>query len=252
MKLTWFFLAAALNLFCLPVVATDEQNITVTNSSLVKGAVQVTATSGGKRSDLVCHTADPSCAQPPPGEYRVVQAAGVDAVYQDCENVILYRLSGNVREKVGVYCWLGSGDCYVSTCSPVRVETVPANTSKHSWDVMMNMPEARQAARKLLGHCGDAETQDVMNACFALEFENADREMNSRLEATLKQLDSKDRARVRVVQRAWSQYRDLHCHALGEIRVGVGSLQPTEVNTCKADLAKARTKEIYDSYRVPQ
>jgi hypothetical protein len=47
---------------------------------------------------------------------------------------------------------------------------------EHSWDVLMNMPEAKDAAGKLLGHCGDAETQDVMNACFALEFDNANRE----------------------------------------------------------------------------
>ena len=252
MKPIWSLLAAVLILFCLPVVATDEQTITVTNSSLVKSAVQVTVTSGAKRSDLVCHTTDPSCAQPPPGEYRVVRAAGVDAVYQDCTNVVLYRLSGDVREKVGVYCWLGSGDCYAYTCSPVQVETIPANTNKHSWDVLMNMPEAKDAASRLLGHCGDAETQDVMNACFALEFDNANREMNSTLEAMLRQLDEKDQTGARAAQKAWLQYRDLHCQTIGAIRVGGGSLEPTEVNSCKTDLTKVRTKEINDGYRVPQ
>ena len=47
------------------------------------------------------------------------------------------------------------------------------NSPEHSWDIFMNLPEAQDAASKLLGHCGDAATQDVMNACFALEFENA-------------------------------------------------------------------------------
>jgi uncharacterized protein YecT (DUF1311 family) len=121
---------------------------------------------------------------------------------------------------------------------------------EHSWDVLMNMPEAKDAASRLLGRCGDAETQDVMNACFALEFENANREMNSTLEAMLRQLDANERSGVRAAQKAWMQYRDLHCQTLGAILVGVGSLAPTEVNTCKAELTKARTKEINDSYRV--
>ncbi len=122
----------------------------------------------------------------------------------------------------------------------------------HSWDVLMNTPEAKGAASKLIGHCGDAETQDVMNACFALEFDNANRQMNSTLEATLKQLDERDQAGVRAAQKAWLQYRDLHCQAIGAIRVGGGSLEPTEVNSCKADLTRVRAKEINDSYRVPQ
>ncbi len=124
-------------------------------------------------------------------------------------------------------------------------------TPAHSWDVLMNRPEAKDAASKLVGHCGDAETQDVMNACFALEFKNANRQMNSTLEVTLKQLDARDQASVRAAQKAWSQYRDLHCQAVGAIQVGVGSMEPTEINTCKADLTRARIKEIGDSYRVP-
>jgi uncharacterized protein YecT (DUF1311 family) len=122
----------------------------------------------------------------------------------------------------------------------------------HSWDVLMNTPEAKDAASKLIGHCGDAETQDVMNACFALEFDNANRQMNSTLEAALKQLDERDQASVRAAQKAWLQYRDLHCQAVGAIRVGGGSLEPTEVNSCKSDLTRVRTKEINDSYLVPQ
>jgi hypothetical protein len=37
-----------------------------------------------------------------------------------------------------------------------------ATKPTHSWEVLMNTPEAQEAANKLLGHCGDAETQDVM------------------------------------------------------------------------------------------
>ena len=64
----------------------------------------------------------------------------------------------------------------------------------HSWDVFMNTPEAREAGSKLHGHCGDAATQDVMNACYALEFKNAEQEMNSAFQAILKQLEAQDQA----------------------------------------------------------
>lgn len=122
----------------------------------------------------------------------------------------------------------------------------------HSWDVFMGTPEAREAAGKLLGHCGDAETQDVMNACFAIEFQNADREMSSAYNTALKRLSQEDRERVRAAQRAWLHYRELHCKAVGSLQAGGGSLEPTEIFSCKADLTRARIKEIRNGYETPE
>ena len=122
----------------------------------------------------------------------------------------------------------------------------------HSWDVLMNRSEAKEAASKLIGHCGDAETQDVMNACFAMEFKNADKEINSVYQAVLSHLEREDRERVRLAQRAWLRYRDLHCEAVGSIQAGGGSLEPTEVFGCKADVTKARTKETQNAYKVQE
>ena len=120
----------------------------------------------------------------------------------------------------------------------------------HSWDVFMNQPEAREAARRFLGHCGDAETQDVMNACFALEFKNADERMNVTYKATLQNLDKAERLRVEEAQKAWLHYRELHCGAVGALWEG-GSLQPTQFFACNASLTTARTKEIQTDYSVP-
>ena len=117
-----------------------------------------------------------------------------------------------------------------------------------SWDVFMNTPEAKRSASKLLGHCGDAGTQDVMNACFAMEFKNADREMDLAYAAIVKRLEKPDQQRVTAAQRAWLKYRDLHCQTVGSLQAGGGSLEPTEVFSCKADLTKARTKEIRIAY----
>ena len=97
----------------------------------------------------------------------------------------------------------------------------------HSWDVMMDQPEAKAAAKTLIGHCGDAQTQDVMNACYLQMFENADQQMNVVYRATMKELDGDGRQHVRAAQLAWLRYRDLHCEAVGDVRVGVGvSCQP--------------------------
>lgn len=133
---------------------------------------------------------------------------------------------------------------------------IPASAEKpknqvHSWDVLMNQPEAREQATKLLGHCGDAQTQDVMNACFMLEFKNADQEMNQTYGKLLETLEITGRQKVRTAQRAWLNYRDLHCDAVGALQAGGGSLEPTEVFSCKADLTKARTKE-FGSYQSLQ
>ena len=57
----------------------------------------------------------------------MVRAASDEAVYEDCTNVVLYNnSSGTKREKVGVYCWLGSSDCYIFSCLELQVDTLPA------------------------------------------------------------------------------------------------------------------------------
>jgi len=121
----------------------------------------------------------------------------------------------------------------------------------HSWDVLRNTPEAREAANKLLGHCGDAGTQDVMNACFSIEFQNSEQRLNSTYHTTLKRLDKDDREPVRAAQRAWLRYRELHCKAVSFLQVGTGSLEPTVVLGCKAELNRARAEEIQAAYRKP-
>lgn len=126
-----------------------------------------------------------------------------------------------------------------------------ANAPKHSWDVLMNASEAQSRANKLLGRCGDAKTQDVMNACFSIEFKNSEQQLNSTYQATLKRLDQDNREPVRVAQRAWLRYRELHCKAAGFLQVGEGSMEPTVVFGCKAELNRARTQEIEAAYRTP-
>jgi uncharacterized protein YecT (DUF1311 family) len=120
----------------------------------------------------------------------------------------------------------------------------------HSWDVLMDQPEARNAAKRLVGHCGDAETQDVMNSCFYIEFLNSDHAMNSAYAVLMKKLDPDMQKRVRDAQLAWVRYRDLQCSAVGALWEG-GSIQPTQVYACKSGLTSDRVKEIKTAYQTP-
>ena len=151
------------------------------------------------------------------------------------------RFSHLCQEVILISCLLVSSGLGQQTTKPT-----------HSWDVLMNSPEALEAANKLLGRCGDAATQDVMNACYSIEFKNSEQRLKSTYQATLERLDEDDREPVRLAQRAWLRYRELHCKTVGFLQVGkAGSLMPTVVFECEAELNRMRAKEIEDSYRTP-
>jgi hypothetical protein len=121
-----FVLACLVFALSLRAHAADEQTVTVKNVSIAKDDVLVKAELQGKPIHLWCSTSSPFCADPASGEYSMVPAVTADdAIYQDCTDVVLFKSSGVTKEKVGVYCWLDSGDCYMSCGSPANVETFP-------------------------------------------------------------------------------------------------------------------------------
>ena len=138
----------------------------------------------------------------------------------------------------------------LTACAASSVLAQESKRPIHSWDVFMKQPATRNAAKQLQGHCGDANTQDVMNACFYLEFLKSDEDMNATYAGLMKKLEPDMRPRVRDAQLAWLRYRDLHCSAVGELWEG-GCIQPTQVYACKAGLTSARTKEIKTDYETP-
>ena len=121
-----FVLACFVFALSLRAHAADEQTVTVKNVSIAKDDVLVKAELQGKPIHLWCSTSGPFCAEPASGEYSMVRAVTADdAIYQDCTDVVLFKSSGVTKEKVGVYCWLDSGDCYMFCGSPLNVETIP-------------------------------------------------------------------------------------------------------------------------------
>jgi len=104
--------------------------------------------------------------------------------------------------------------------------------------------------------CANPQTQSQMTMCAAQDFTAADLALNKQWAATVadaKQRDSFiDRrtdkrpgsyATLLVAQRAWLAYRDAHCTGESYDARG-GSMEPMLFNACRAELTRARTKQL--------
>lgn len=104
--------------------------------------------------------------------------------------------------------------------------------------------------------CKAPVTQADMNICAALDYEAADAELNrvwKQARAAAKAIDDDqseeswkgaDKALL-AAQRGWIAYRDGQCELDGFEARG-GSLEPMLVSGCKAEMTRARTKELKD------
>jgi hypothetical protein len=109
-----------------PLCAFDGESVTVKSSSVANGVILLTTQMSGKDAEFECFASEKFCTAAKPGDYVMVKADENEGIYNDCTNVVLYGVSSGVKKKVGVYCWLNSGDCYIATCTPVQVETSPS------------------------------------------------------------------------------------------------------------------------------
>ena len=103
--------------------------------------------------------------------------------------------------------------------------------------------------------CAEPRTQQAMNYCAALEWEEADAELNKQWRETAAEMRRLDRDaapddgrtgyfdQLLSGQRAWLIYRDHRCASEGYLARG-GSMEPLLVATCKADLTRTRTAQL--------
>lgn len=120
-------------------------------------------------------------------------------------------------------------------------------TARRLAEFFMSQPDLVNEARTLEGHCDETESQLLMNACWTLEFEGADEQLNSIYKSLLAKLDSGQTTTLHKIQRTWVRYRDLHCDATAARYKG-GSMQPAVLYSCWATLTRARIKDIESSY----
>ena len=110
--------------------------------------------------------------------------------------------------------------------------------------------------------CKNPETQFDMNACAQLDYEAADKELNAvwkQARAAAEKVDEEQweeslRGAEKALiagQRGWIAYRDGQCELYGFEARG-GSMEPMLVSGCKAEMTRARTKELREFITGPQ
>ncbi len=110
--------------------------------------------------------------------------------------------------------------------------------------------------------CAEPMTQQAMNHCAGIEFENADKALNDQWRETAAKMRRLDEAttyddgrpgyfeQLLAAQRAWLRYRDGHCASEGYNARG-GSLEPLLVATCKTALTRQRTEQLQELADYP-
>jgi hypothetical protein len=89
--------------------AVEIEKITVTRSS-VRGpyshSVWLDADLAGKSVELMCYVRQQSCAKLAPGKYMLIRLKPGDGIYQDCENVDIFRVDADPTkdQPLGEYC----------------------------------------------------------------------------------------------------------------------------------------------------
>jgi uncharacterized protein YecT (DUF1311 family) len=106
-------------------------------------------------------------------------------------------------------------------------------------------------------HCDDPQSQNDMNACAAIAFEQADTELNAAWRSAVEGASTADReldrrydrrptnlAKLREAQRAWLVFRDAHCAIQGYDEARGGSMEPMVYEGCRAQLTRERTRQL--------
>ena len=103
--------------------------------------------------------------------------------------------------------------------------------------------------------CADPVTQQDTNYCAALEWEEADAELNRQWRDTVSEMQRLDAQatpgdgrpgyfeQLLEAQRAWLAFRDSHCASVGYHARG-GSLEPLLVANCRTALTRERTGQL--------
>ena len=106
-------------------------------------------------------------------------------------------------------------------------------------------------------HCANPRNQAEMNACAAIDFENADAELNAVWREAIDSARAADaelnrefdqrpttEEKLREAQRAWIVFRDAHCTVEGYDEARGGSMEPMIYDGCRARLTRERTSQL--------
>jgi uncharacterized protein YecT (DUF1311 family) len=107
------------------------------------------------------------------------------------------------------------------------------------------------AARAAAVDCATAKTQADLATCRTANAASADAGLNAVYKALAARLAPADLKRLRDAQRAWIPFRDKEC-AFRTQPYADGSVYSTLVETCKAELTKARLAQLQHQLQCPE
>ena len=113
--------------------------------------------------------------------------------------------------------------------------------------LLLTTPAARAAAVD----CATAKTQADLATCTTANAASADAGLNAVYKALAARLAPADLKRLRDAQRAWIPFRDKEC-AFRTRPYADGSVYSTLVETCKAELTKARLAQLQHQLQCPE
>lgn len=90
----------------------------------------------------------------------------------------------------------------------------------------------------------NAQNQQEMNQQALRDFEKADRTLNEIYKQLMGMLDEEAQGKLKVVQRAWVQFRDAQAEFQADAEARGGSMAPLLFNRARTRLTNARIKEL--------
>jgi uncharacterized protein YecT (DUF1311 family) len=97
--------------------------------------------------------------------------------------------------------------------------------------------------------CPNAVTTLDMAQCFSKAKASSDEKLTALYKKVLSRLDGDDADRLAEVQRLWTEYREANCSAEHALYQGC-SAAPVVYVACMDEMARARTKELQQTYAV--
>jgi uncharacterized protein YecT (DUF1311 family) len=109
--------------------------------------------------------------------------------------------------------------------------------------VGISLPTIGQQEKEKPEPCANVQSQGEMNICWGNEYKQADVELNQIYRKLLSMVDGEQKEQLKEAQLAWLKYRDTNCAFVADMYKG-GSLRPTVLASCLANVTTNRTTEL--------
>ena len=105
------------------------------------------------------------------------------------------------------------------------------------------LAQTPKQAGQSAGECENADTTAAMRTCEASRYATAQQELDSAYQGLREHLDTGQREKLRLTQRAWLRFRDANADFQASLVQG-GTLAPLVRIGSLTEMTKARTQEL--------